>query len=163
MFVAASASYVGSGRINPVINSLEAFDVWFDSDAPRVFDDMVSRLAWNVRADVHPLFSLFAYPPVYFLRSVFLLDSGVAVRLVIAIVAALWMAALFVLMRCIGLRRYDAVLFSLLGGVSASAMFWFVVPETLSFGSVTILVALIVAAVASRRAISPVWTVVSAS
>jgi hypothetical protein len=159
MALAGSASYVGSGMVNPVINSLEAFDVWFDSDAPRVFDDMRSRLAWNLKADVHPLFALFTYSPVYLLRSVFQLDDWIAVRVVIALLAALWMAALFVLLRCIGLRRYDAILFSFMGAISASAVFWFVLPETHSFGSLTMLLALIFVSVSCYCLVSPAWTV----
>jgi hypothetical protein len=159
MAFAGFGSYWGSGLFNPAINSLEAFDVWFDSDAPRVFDDMVSRFAWNTKADVHPLFALLAYPLVYLLRSVLGFDVWVAVRLVIASVAGLWLAALFILLRSIGLRRNDALLFTLVGAVSASSMFWFVLPETVSFSSLTILLALIVVAVACKRSISPVWTV----
>lgn len=159
MIFSGSASYLGSGSVDPAINSFEAIDVWFDSDAPRVFDNMVSQQSNYKRTDVHPLFGLVAFPPVYLIKSILSIDSWVAVRLVIATVAILWTVAFFILLRCIGLRRGDSTLFTLLSGVSAAAMFWFVVPETFSFGSVTILLSLILVAVACRCTISPMYTI----
>ncbi|HKN85556.1 MAG TPA: hypothetical protein VJV04_01730, partial [Nitrospiraceae bacterium] len=61
-------------------------------------------------------------------------------------VAAAWGGLLMLLLRTIGLRRFDALVFTLLGLMSASAMFWLLVPETYGLGSISILVALLVAA-----------------
>ena len=50
------------------------------------------------------------------------------------------------LLRLLGCHRLDSTIFSLFGGSSAAAIFWFVIPETYTFGSVTILLALCVVA-----------------
>jgi hypothetical protein len=159
MVLAGLGSYIGSGLVEPAINSLEAFDVWFDSDVPRVFDNMVSRFSDHKRADVHPFFALIAFPPVFLLRTIANLDNWTAVRVVIACVASVWVILLYTLLRCVVRHRLHAILFTLVAAVSASAMFWFVVPETMPFGSVTILLALIFVVVASRRTVSPAWAV----
>ncbi|HEY9649555.1 MAG TPA: hypothetical protein V6C95_02750, partial [Coleofasciculaceae cyanobacterium] len=70
---------------------------------------------------------------------------------------------LFILLRLIGCHRFDATLFSILGAISASAVFWFVVPETYPFGSITFLLALILVAVSHYRKLSPLWYVLFSS
>jgi len=69
-----------------------------------------------------------------------LLEPITAVRIVIAAVALVQLAVH--LLRLIGCRQFDAALFSILAATSAAAMFWFVIPETYSFGSLSILLAL---------------------
>jgi hypothetical protein len=76
-----------------------------------------------------------------------LLVSGVsavqAVKIHAALAFGIWSLLLFwflVLWRC---RVTDAVVFTLLGQVSASAMFWSSVPESFVLGSATIIAALI--------------------
>lgn len=158
MIAGAAASYVGSGLMDSAVASRETFDMWFDADAPRVYDNLVSRFSNYKRSDVHPLFGLIGFPPVFLLRRFFGLDGWVAVRVVVAAVAAVWSGTLFLIFRRIGLRGADASLFTLLGMASAGSVFWFVVPETISFGSVTLLFALLLAAEAGRGAIHPAWT-----
>jgi len=89
-----------------------------------------------------------------------LLEPITAVRIVIAAVASLWFSSLFILLRLIGCRQFDAALFSILAATSAAAMFWFVIPETYSFGSLSILLALGLTALAQHRKLSSLWYVV---
>ncbi len=142
--------------VNPVI--FHQYDVWFEADIKRVFDNMSDRGGDHYRTKVHPIFSLVAFPPVYLLKLAGL-ETVAAVRAVILAVACLWISALYTLLRLIGLRRFDGALFSILGATSAAAIFWFTVPETYSFGSLSIIVALGLAAIAEYRQVSQLWYV----
>lgn len=161
--VAALATFWGEQLINRVIVDERAFDVWFESDAPRVFSNMTARKSNHYRTKVHPLFSLIAFPPVFILTKGFHIEPLTAVRMVIAGVAAIWMATLFILLRLIGCRRTDAIVFSILAATTAAAIFWFVVPETYSFGSVSILLGLCFVAISQYRRLSPVWCVLTSA
>ncbi len=150
------ASYFGAQLIDPVIVKL--YDVWFGSDTGRIFDSMT--IATNLsRLSVHPLFALIAFPPVKLLEKILHLNPILSVRIVIASVAAFWLGTLFVTLRLLGCQRLDAILFSLLGAASAAAIFWFTVPETYSFGSLSILLALCFAALTENRLFSSLWYV----
>ncbi|MBW4633864.1 MAG: hypothetical protein KME30_18760 [Iphinoe sp. HA4291-MV1] len=154
---AAFASYQGAKLVNPII--LQTFDVWFDADSPRVFANMTERRSDHYRVKVHPLFSLIAFPPVFLLVKILSIEPMTAVRLVIAAVAALSIAALFILLRLIGCYRFDAMLFSLVAATSASAVFFFVIPETHSFGALSFLLALCFVAITQHRKLSQWWYV----
>jgi hypothetical protein len=53
--------------------------------------------------------------------------------------------------------------FTLVAAATSAALFWTAIPETYEFGSLTILIVLIVAAIAERRAAVPVWVETAAS
>jgi len=154
---AAFAAFQGAQLVDPVIVNDRAWDVWFNSDVPRVFSEMVVRSASHWRINAHPLFPLVAFPLVCILRVGLHLESILAVRIVIAGVAPLWIGTLFLILRLMGCRRLDATLFSILASVSASAMFWFAIPETFAFGSLTILLAILVVGISERRRLSQLW------
>ena len=161
--IAGFASYQGEQLINKAIFDKQAGDVWLGADIARVFENMTQRKSDHHRIKVHPLFSLITFPAVHLLRTVLDLEPITAVRIIIAAVACLWISALFILLRVIGCRRFDATLFSVLAATSAAAMFWFVVPETYSFGSLSLLLGLCFVAIAQHRHLSHLWyTVISA-
>ena len=140
----------------------EGLDVWFDSDAPRLLEEMLHRDRGHKRTTVHPLFPLVAYPPVKVLRMLGV-EPLTAVRGVLAAVASAWIVAMFALLRLLGTRRRDAVLFSLLAALSAGALFWFPVPETYPFGSLTILGVLLVVSLAQRRRLPILWHILASA
>jgi hypothetical protein len=152
---AASASYQGAALMP--VGLLDTWDVWFQADFPRTYSNMTDRWGDHGRSTVHPLFSLITCPPVYGLKRLLDIESTIAVRLLIAGVAALWAIALFATLRLLGCRRFDATLFSILGATSAAAMFWFVVPESWPFGSLSIVIALLLMAWAEHRCLSEWW------
>jgi hypothetical protein len=157
-------SYVAIGKLPTSIFSFETSSSWFESDVPRVFHNMTERLSDHYRTKVHPLFSLLSYPLVFVLRKGFQFPAETAVRIVIAGVAGLWSAGLYVLLKLITRRVLDATLFALLAMASAASMFWFSVPETYSFGSLTILLSLGLLVLAQRYLISEGWYIaISAS
>ena len=134
------------------------YDVWFDGDCPRVVQQAVNRLSDpRDRTIMHPLYSLMAFPLTGLLSAALVIKPLTALRLAISLAAGLWTGLLFLLFRLIGCRRFDAVLFTVLGAVSASAMFWFSVPESWVFSSVTVLVPLLLLVVAERRTIPVRW------
>ncbi|MBP0005908.1 MAG: hypothetical protein J7642_19690 [Cyanobacteria bacterium SBC] len=155
--VGGVASFLGAQLVSSVILEPGTDSTWFEADIPRVFANMTDRQSNHYRTKVHPLFSLIAFPPVYLLQKISDLDPTQSARVVIAIVAALWLGLLFALLRSIGCRRLDAILFSLLGATSAAAIFWFVVPETYSFGSLTISIALLFVACTQYTQWSSLW------
>jgi hypothetical protein len=127
--------------------------MWFDGDIPKMFTMMASRSAEQHQAtSEHPLISLVTYAPVFALRRLAGLTTLQAVRIVWAVLAALWTAALFVLLRALGLRLFDSALFTLLGMTSAASVFWFAVPEAFSLGSLLIILALCLVALTSTAA-----------
>lgn len=158
--LAGFAAYQGAQLINPIFTfDKQTGDAWFHTDTIRVFDDMAVYAADHYRTNVHPLFVLLALPPVYALKIGLGLDSVRAVHVVIALVAAVWIAVLFSVLRLIGIRRLDAVLFSIASATSASAIFWSTIPETYIFGSVTLLLALGIVAIAPYYHLSAIWYV----
>lgn len=157
--IAAIASYVLAQQVNSVIVEEKAWDVWFEADIPRTFQNMIDRHSDHYRAKVHPLFSISTFVPVSLLMNLFHLQPLIAVRVMTSLVAALWLAAIYALLRLISCRRVDAIIFSGLAATSAAALFWFAVPETYSFGSLTIALALCFVALTQRRQFSSLWYV----
>jgi hypothetical protein len=158
--VAGFASYQGAQLISPIIFDENTITVkWFTADTMRVFANMTDRWSDHSRIKVHPLFSLIAFPPVYVLQTALGVEPITAVRMVMAAVASLWFAALFVLLRLMSCRQFDAALFSVLAATSAAAVFWFIVPETYPFGSLSILLALGFVATTQYRKFSSLWYV----
>jgi hypothetical protein len=148
-------------QINPlIIANRQLQDVWFESDIPRVFANLTDRFSDNSRLSVHPLFSLLTFPFATILHVVLRTDLVTTVRLLTAIAAALCLGTLFGLLRLIDCRRLDAALLSVLALVSAAARFWLVVPETYVFGLLTILLALVVVALAQKQVVAPLWYVI---
>jgi hypothetical protein len=144
-------SWRGAAAIGPGV--LAYNDVWFEADSLRVYLNMSSRWSDQRRMTVHPLFSLLVFPFVKALRLLGV-ESPLAVRTVISAVAAIWAASLYGVLRLIHCRRGDAVLFSLLGGLSAASLVWFAVPETYAFGSLSVIWALALVALSERRLVS---------
>lgn len=103
-------------------------DVWFQSDLKRVFENMTDRHArGHYRVKVHPLHSLFTFPPTLALRKLGVTPFK-AVQIVTASIASGYVVAMFLLLRALGCIRFDAVVFSVLGSVSSAALFWLSVP-----------------------------------
>lgn len=158
----ACTTYYGQKQIIPSLFETNFFDVWFESDVPRVFAVMTDPGSkYHARNSVHPLFSLFSTSSVFLIKKALDVDLITAMRMVLATVAFLWLVVLFALLRSLGCRRLDSILFSFLAALSAASIFWFVIPETFSFGSLSILLALGVASIAQRFEILPIGYVVS--
>ena len=147
---AAPAAFFASRVLDPVILDWPAVDVWFEGDVGRVYANMTSRGSNHYRSAVHPIFSLTGYGLVMAARKATGTDPETAVRLVMAAAAAAWIAAVYLVLRLVALRRLDAVVFTALAASSAFAVFWHTVPETYAFGSIGMLGALLVAAAAGR-------------
>jgi hypothetical protein len=152
-------TYQGSSLIPPILFVQEHSDIWFEADLPRVFENMSIRESYHGRDKVHPLFGLVSYPPVFILKNVFSMEPITAVRLVIASVAFIWTLLLFILFQAMGCRLLNMILFTLLGMLSAASMFLFVVPETYSFGSATIITALLFTIISQKETIRLKWYV----
>jgi hypothetical protein len=124
-------------------------DVWFEADLPQVYESLSSLSATQHRHVAHPLYPLFATVPVSAINALGVSDRT-ALRLWMSGVAAAWAAALFACLRLQALRRRDAVVFTIAGLSSSTFVFWWGAPETFVIGSVTILAALILAALPGR-------------
>lgn len=156
----AITSFLAAQQIpTPLLTDFYAQDTWFGSDLPTVFGNITSLKSDFGRNNKHPLFPLLIFPLVFGAGKLLHLDPVTATRLVLALTAAVWMAGLYSLFRVMSCQRLDATLFSLVGGVSAAAVFWFVVPDSFPFASVTILLALVFVALTQYRKFSPGWYV----
>jgi hypothetical protein len=153
--LAAGASYTRASMFAPVLyeeygygsdesHGLKTFNLLFDADVPQYAVLMTQWWApqHQVYSSRHPLLSLYVYPPTQILRALGLPPKQ-AIQVTMAMVCAIWTALMFSLLIVWGCRILDAIVFTLLANISASAMFWFSVPESHSFGSATILAALI--------------------
>lgn len=150
-------SYYTASLLDPFIFHLDSLDMWFDADIARVYSNMTQRWSNHGRGRVHPLFSLMTLPAVYTLTKTLNLEPLTAVRVFMAALASLWISGTYILLRAFGCRLLDSIVFTLLAGSSAAFMFDFIIPETFSLGSITILGALIHAAVAEHRMLPP-WS-----
>ena len=121
-------------------------DVWFDSDVYRIVSGMLDRESIaHYRSAVHPIFSLVSSLVPLGLKYVLGLTDIAAMKLVVICVAALWAVSLYVLLKLMGCQILDAVIFSMIASASSSTIFWLTIPESYSYGSVTIIFALILA------------------
>lgn len=119
---------------------------WFQSDAWRVVADMVDFHGDRHRGSVHPLFSLLSMPLTLILSDLVGLGDSRAIWTFNGFLLLAWSSLLYLTLRLVGSTRTDAVLVGLLGLVGSGTLFWFLVPETYSLGSVSILTCLAVAA-----------------
>ena len=148
--VAASVFYTLYGRHDTALLT-DINDVWFQSDLKRVFENMTDRFArGHYRVKVHPLHSLLTYSPTLLLRKIGF-DPLHAVQIVTASIAAVYLLAVYVLLRVIGCARVDAFVFSLLGACSTAALFWLSVPESYGLGATSIVIGLLLAATGTQR------------
>ncbi|MGH8613132.1 MAG: hypothetical protein ACREYF_14225 [Gammaproteobacteria bacterium] len=132
-------------------------DTWFESDQDRVYENMTRVNSDHYRSKVHPLFPLASLPAVTVLAKLGGVTPLQAVRVALASVVFLWTMAFFALLRLLGCPRLDAVLFTAVALVSAASLFWFTVPETYSFGSLSIVLALLVVGLSEYHALSERW------
>jgi hypothetical protein len=153
MVLAALLSFLISGKLTQALIQPENFDIWFDSDAPRVFSNMTDASQGHGAMFKHPIFSILLFPPTYVLTLV-LGDAVLAVRSVLALNAALAAFCLWLLFRRMGATALDSALVCLLFMSSAGFIFWFGVPETFPFGATTIIISLIAATMAAPRSTS---------
>lgn len=144
MGLAGSAAYLGARLIGPQVLELHPYgDTWFDSDLAVYHGTLVDpqNLGLHERTYKHPLLSFAFCLPVDLLRA-FHIEALLAVRLMMAGVAALWQVSLFLFLRLMGCRLPEAILLALLGSMSAAGMFWLPVLETYPLGSLGLIWAL---------------------
>ena len=80
-----------------------------------------------LHTNVHPAFALFFNP---ILRAVPALSPFNRILVAMSLVTAAWVACLYAILRLVGCRRPDSVLFVALATTSAAALFFSTIPET---------------------------------
>ncbi len=130
----------------------QSMDFWFEADTLREISNMTRVNDDHYRTSVHPLFSLITFIPVYLVTHGLTTSPLRAVLLVSGMIGGLWAGTLYLLFRLLGCRRLDASMFTLLGLCSASALFWLPVPNSYSWGSLSIMLALALLLFAEQRA-----------
>ena len=140
-FLAGALVWFTAARFDPrFLKDPDGNDVWFEADLPTVSDRILHRWSDQSRNARHPLFPLLATLPINVAKTV--VGEQTALRLLIVKVAAVWVLALYLLLRAVTPGRLDALIFTALGSVSAAAVFWLPVPETYALGSVSVIAAL---------------------
>ncbi|MFZ1764140.1 MAG: hypothetical protein WAT99_14760, partial [Nitrospira sp.] len=129
----------------------QSMDFWFEADTLREISNMSRVHDDHYRTSVHPLFSLITFIPVYIAKHALSTSPLRAVLLITGVVGGLWAGTLYLLFRLLGCRRLDASVFTLLGLCSASALFWLPVPNSYSWGSLSIMLALVLLLFAEQR------------
>src|SRR3954464_7363078 len=137
-------------------------DVWFEADLPTVADTVLHRWSTQSRNARHPLFPLLATGTAYALRGARLGDRAI-LALLSSLAGAAWVALFYVIARLLTGRRLDAVLFTILVCSTSAAMFFLIVPETYTMGSVTLLVPLALCAIDAERRRSEGWYVAASA
>jgi hypothetical protein len=128
------------------VYSLVLDDIYFQADLFRNLDNITDRTSLVWRSHVHPIWVLLVYPVEMLLVRGLGISEMRAIFLINAASAGAWLGLIFGLLRAFGLRRPDAIVFTLLAGVSAAAIFWFPVPETYCLGTLSLLLPLLLAA-----------------
>lgn len=149
-------SFQAGKSIPNVVLEYRSLDRWYEGGMGRVVENMTSRTSNHERVKLHPIFPIATNPIIHTMNKVFGLDPTLAVRVYIASIGFLWMLGLYTLLRMIGCRILDTILFCILAALSAASIFWFTVPETFSFGSLSILLALLIVPISQQYAVSPV-------
>jgi hypothetical protein len=147
----SATTYFAAGiHLDPRLASPRAANVWFDSDLPYRLETMLHPSDGMHHGGAHPLFPTVArvLMGVAGAFTVGSLEPRVQAHLATALAGGVWVAALFLLFRRMGLDALEATVFAALGGVSAGGLFWFSVPETFAVAGLGVTVALIVAAAA---------------
>jgi hypothetical protein len=142
-FLVASAcvgSFAVSGMTLETLRFESATDIWFEADVPRIVQTMTSADA-ETRSTHHPVFALTSSVPTRALMAAGV-EPVIAVRVVLAAFSGAWALTLFLLLRTILRSATDAALFTAMGLMSASMVFFAGVPETFIVGSLTIMWAL---------------------
>ncbi len=129
----------------------QSMDFWFEADTLREISNMTRVHDDHYRTSVHPLFSLITFVPVYLVKHGLSVSPLRAVLLVSGLVAGLWGGTLYLLFRLLGCRVFDAVLFTSLGLCSAASLFWLPIPNSYSWGSWSIVLALVLLLSAEQR------------
>ena len=165
--MAGFGSWSLAKRVPPAVTYGTHLDVYFSADCGRVLANMRSRTESNHhRTNVHPLFSILMHPAYTALARMNGVKADtepespahIAVsNLLSGLGGGAAMALLFFLLRSIGTPGLDAVVYAVLAASSAFALFWFSVPETYAWGSISILFALLIAAVGCRRRLHVIW------
>ena len=141
LLVIGALVWLTAARFDPrFLKDPDGNDVWFEADLPTVSDRILHRWSDQSRNARHPLFPLLATLPINVAKTV--VGEQTALRLLIVKVAALWVVALYLLLRAVTPGRLDALIFTALGSVSAAAVFWLPVPETYALGSLSVIAAL---------------------
>ena len=128
-------------------------DFWFDFDTHRVGLQMTSRDFIGLNTNLHPGFILFTNLPLSVLSPL-----GESQKLVseVCFFTAVWVGMFFVALRCIGLPRLDALLFTGIAGASAGSIFLSPMPETYTAATATMVVILALVAWDKDQRLSPV-------
>jgi hypothetical protein len=159
----AFATWIGFQHLGLPIQHYATWDFWFESDPRRVVALADDRLSYHHHSTSHhPLFSLAMFPPVFGFKALGV-ELDTAIGVVLSLVTAIWIALTYLVLRLFGLRLVEAVAFAALTGATASVIFWFPVPETFSFGAMTIIAVIALSAVIERSGgNAPLWVYVFA-
>lgn len=144
--VVALALSLGNWRVFGDTLPLPFVDsTWFEADSPGYYQMMTDRHSDHDDTRTHPLFSLVTWPFVVGLEKVTGVGSNTAVGIYLGGVGVLWIGLLYAVLRRLGCRPLEALLFGLVALSSATARCWLAVPETYLLGGATILAALFLA------------------
>jgi len=164
---AALGTWTMAKRIPLSVTDGTRLDVYFSADCSRVLANMVYRLeSDHHRTNVHPLYSILMYPVFHTVAAATGIGAGDlteteriqrASRVLSALGSGGLFALLFLTLRVASTPRPDAIIHTILGASCAFAIFWFPVPETYLWGSLSIVAALFVCALGCIQQLGIAW------
>lgn len=145
------SSRVAPGIYNYVAGGQPVSDLWFDGDLPRMCLAMTERLAiQSAVTSEHPLLQLFTFAPTQAIRRVTGATALDSIRWTVAVMAGLWIATCYLMLRLMRCRAGDAFAFASLAAVSAAGLAWTMVPELHLPGAITLMAPLCLVAARMR-------------
>lgn len=139
--LAFGISWFGFWALPAELTDWQFVDVWFDSDLPRVVQNLSVREHGHEGLFKHPIFSILLWPPTVVLIK-FSGDVLTGVALLLGINASLATFAFWALLYRGGLDRVDRLLGTFLMLSSAGFLFWMTVPSTYPFSMTTVIIGL---------------------
>ena len=156
-FIAMFLSLYSSHLLDPAVIRRDSQSSYFEADVARVYNNMADRYSNHYRTKVHPLFSLIAATPVLIAKKALRIPPYYSIKIYIAVIASFWIISIYIFLRLIGCQKFDAFLLSLLSIISSASIFFLAVPETYSFGSLSIILSFIILRLSDFRNLSHWW------
>lgn len=156
------ATLIAYDQLVPAISHYSTWDYWFEGDPARIVFLALDRHSLHHHSTSHhPLFSLAIFPPVTAFRALGL-SPVLAIGATLALCSAVWAGLANATLRLMGLKRLDAAVFTALMAATSGVVFFFAVPETFSFGALSLLVVIAASAAIERNGgVAPPWLYVA--
>jgi len=150
-----------ASRLSDTLIHPSGFDIWFESDAPRVLADMTDVDSRHFRTSVHPATSILLTPTVLAIAQIAGIEPATAAQILFPVLAATSAGLLLLALRFMTLPLHAAGLLVAIYATSAAYLHWGGIVELHSIGGLSMTVALV--ALVYGRTRNPLWWVLASA